>query len=147
MILDFQLFFFRIYHDDLANKKRWVWRRAGFSPSEPVFIPRPNSNTEDDGILITLASKIDENEPISWFFVLDAHDLTELASGAMMDLERKPIHVPVGFHSYWAGKEALEDDYLHSYTENDSDWSNRSRSYALLPSGLLAVLAISQLFH
>ena len=97
--------------------------------------------------MITLASKIDENEPISWFFVLDAHDLTELASGAMIDLERKPIHVPVGFHSYWAGKEALEDDYLYSYTQDDSDWLEKSRSYTLLPSGLLVFLAISQLFH
>ena len=118
-----------------------MWRRSGFSPSEPVFVPRPDSTAEDDGVLITLASKIDENEPVSWFFVLDAHNLRELAAGVMIDQESaRAIHVPVGFHSYWVKQDVLVAPPIIS--EDSPDLLEQSSgAHALFSSALLLFLA------
>lgn len=31
-----------------------VWRKDGFYPSEPVFVPVPGANEEDDGVVLSV---------------------------------------------------------------------------------------------
>jgi torulene dioxygenase len=40
-----------------ACKKEFssVWATPGYLPNEPLFIANPNGNSEDDGIILTVA--------------------------------------------------------------------------------------------
>jgi len=48
----------RIYHSQLSTRQRTVWREEGYSPSEPFFIPRPGSEGETDGVIISLVGPL-----------------------------------------------------------------------------------------
>lgn len=60
--------------------------------SEPVFIPRPSSQKEDDGWLITLVYRAEEHR--TEVVILDARDLDQ---GPIARLKLKH-HVPFGLH-------------------------------------------------
>lgn len=60
--------------------------------SEPVFVPRPDGDREDDGVVLTVA--LDRTAGHSTLLVLDA-DLTELARAPL------PHAVPFDFHGRW----------------------------------------------
>ncbi|RCH87533.1 hypothetical protein CU097_008593 [Rhizopus azygosporus] len=47
----------------------------GYSCSEPIFVPHPNSEHEDDGVLISLAN----HAKCCYLVVIDAKDMTEIA--------------------------------------------------------------------
>ncbi|MEM7608977.1 MAG: carotenoid oxygenase family protein [Myxococcota bacterium] len=59
-------------------------------PSEPVFVPRPDAQREDDGYLLVVVYRADERR--SELRVLDAKDLSERTALSL------PHHVPPGFH-------------------------------------------------
>ena len=46
----------RIYHVQFSTLQRHVWKVEGYSPSEPLFVPNPDSQAEDDGIILSLVS-------------------------------------------------------------------------------------------
>ena len=58
--------------------------------SEPVFVPRPDGDTEDDGVV--LAVGLDPESGHSWLLVLDGETLTERARAAV------PHAIPFDFH-------------------------------------------------
>ncbi len=73
---------------------------TGRGGAEPVFIPKEDSNAEDDGWIITLVHDANSGEGESLgaeLCILDANDLSapEVARITL------PHHVPVGFHGNW----------------------------------------------
>ncbi len=46
---------------DLSTREVQEWVKTGFSPSEPVYVARPGSKAETDGIL--LFSAVDQTNP------------------------------------------------------------------------------------
>ena len=71
------------------------WSQPGTSPGEPVYVPRPGAESEDDGVLLSVL--LEPERGASSLLVLDAADLTELARA------RVPHHVPFGFHGQHFG--------------------------------------------
>lgn len=78
---------------DLESGKRQLWSAAphGFA-SEPVFVPRPNSEIEDDGWVLALV--YDSTHHRSDVVILDAKDFT---IGPIARLHLKH-HIPYGLH-------------------------------------------------
>ncbi len=78
---------------DLESGERQIWSAAprGFV-SEPVFVPRPGSEKEDDGWLLALV--YDSTHHRSDVVILDASDFNK---GAIARLHLKH-HVPYGLH-------------------------------------------------
>jgi carotenoid cleavage dioxygenase-like enzyme len=74
---------------DLAGDVR-QWQQEDQYPGEPVFVARPDSQLEDDGILLSVV--LDASANNSYLLLLDARDLSEIARA------RVPHHVPFGFH-------------------------------------------------
>lgn len=66
------------------------WHESGTYPSEPIFVPRPDRQAEDDGILLSVV--LDSLTRRSFLLVLDASDLTEVARAYA------PQRIPLGFH-------------------------------------------------
>jgi len=63
-------------------------------PSEPVFVPEPDGESEDEGVVLTVVLEPDEGS--SSLLVLDAEDMSEVVR---VDVGRP---VPFGFHGdFW----------------------------------------------
>lgn len=67
-----------------------VWREEGCYPGEPVFVPSPDANAEDDGVVLSVV--LDAAERSSFLLVLDAHTFGEVARA------RVEHAIPFGFH-------------------------------------------------
>jgi all-trans-8'-apo-beta-carotenal 15,15'-oxygenase len=78
---------------DLESEKREIWSAAprGFM-GEPIFIPRPNSQQEDDGWVIALVYDAEHHR--SDVVIVDAQDFQ---TGAVAKLHLKH-HIPYGLH-------------------------------------------------
>jgi all-trans-8'-apo-beta-carotenal 15,15'-oxygenase len=79
---------------DLVTKERQTWTAAptGFV-SEPVFIAKPQPQSEDDGWLITLVYQGEVNK--TDVVILNAVDLSVVAQLHL------PHHLPYGLHGTW----------------------------------------------
>jgi carlactone synthase/all-trans-10'-apo-beta-carotenal 13,14-cleaving dioxygenase len=62
---------------DTRDRTAKVWRRPDFIPGEPIFVPRPDGEAEDDGVLMACTHGPDGKAS---FVVLDASTMEELAS-------------------------------------------------------------------
>ncbi|PSQ59398.1 beta-carotene 15,15'-monooxygenase [Halobacteriales archaeon SW_7_71_33] len=71
------------------------WREAGTHPGEPVFVPAPDGEREDDGVLLTVL--LDPGADRSTLVVLDADTLSELARAPL------PHRLPYAFHGQFYG--------------------------------------------
>lgn len=84
---------------DVHNKTKLTWCENNCYPSEPIFIPSPDSQTEDDGVV--LASMVwgrgEENRV--GLLVLDAKTWTELGRSEFNNL---PGPVPKCLHGWFA---------------------------------------------
>ncbi|KIK63352.1 hypothetical protein GYMLUDRAFT_72071 [Collybiopsis luxurians FD-317 M1] len=72
------------------------WGIPGFTPSEPLFVPRPCGKAEDDGVLLSIV--LDGNRGASMLVILDAKSMKECARAEMETAS------PVGFHGVWSQK-------------------------------------------
>jgi all-trans-8'-apo-beta-carotenal 15,15'-oxygenase len=82
---------------DLETDERQLWSAAPHGyVSEPIFVPRPGSNCEDDGWVLTMV--YDASHHRSDLVILDAGDLNR---GAVARLHLKH-HIPYGLHGSWA---------------------------------------------
>jgi beta-carotene 15,15'-monooxygenase len=63
---------------------------AGYACSEPIFVPRPDGDGEDDGVVLTVA--LDFEAERSLLVVLDGETMTELARAPL------PYALPYDFH-------------------------------------------------
>ena len=86
-------FFDRTLRLDLQTGETRCWQRERATQLEPLFVPRPGAQAEDDGVLLvpTLADG-DEGTRIG---VVDAASMQCLA------LLHVPQVIPFGFHAAW----------------------------------------------
>jgi carotenoid cleavage dioxygenase-like enzyme len=68
----------------------WRWSQPGLHPGEPLFVPAPSADAEDDGVLLSLG--LDARADRSVLLCLDAATLTERARAPL------PHRLPFGFH-------------------------------------------------
>jgi carotenoid cleavage dioxygenase-like enzyme len=83
---------------DIDGGESTVWSEPSTYPGEPVFVPAPNGDREDAGVLLSVV--LDAATGSSFLLVLDAADLHELARA------RVPHHIPFGFHGQYYARSA-----------------------------------------
>ncbi|XP_061072522.1 carotenoid-cleaving dioxygenase, mitochondrial-like [Conger conger] len=76
---------------DLKDKTMKVWKHPGLYPSEPVFVPSPDGEEEDDGVIMSVVITPTAIKG-TFLLVLDARTFEELARAEV------PIDIPYGFH-------------------------------------------------
>lgn len=76
---------------DVVNKTLKVWRKDGFYPSEPIFVPVPGASEEDGGVVLSVVITPNQNES-NFLLVLDAKNFEELGRAEV------PVQIPYGFH-------------------------------------------------
>ncbi|XP_076867979.1 carotenoid-cleaving dioxygenase, mitochondrial isoform X3 [Brachyhypopomus gauderio] len=76
---------------DLEGKKLKVWCQPGYYPSEPIFVPSPNAEEEDDGIILSVVLTPTQDKS-TFLLVLDAKNFEELGRAEV------PVNIPYGFH-------------------------------------------------
>jgi beta,beta-carotene 9',10'-dioxygenase len=86
---------------DVDDGSSITYGQPGCYPGEPVFVPRPGAQHEDDGVLLSVV--LDAAASGSFLLVLDAADLSELARA------QAPHHIPFGFHGQFAAAAGLTD--------------------------------------
>jgi len=88
----------RIVKVDTRSGAMLEWAQHGCYAGEPVFVARPQSQEEDEGVLLSvvLDARSATEQPRSFLLVLDAADLGELARAEL------PHHIPFGFHGQFA---------------------------------------------
>ncbi|KAG0168477.1 hypothetical protein DFQ28_011571 [Apophysomyces sp. BC1034] len=67
---------------DLEGKQHYKFEREGYCCSEPIFVPNPAGDKEDDGAVLSLVNIVDRRGPEhdhSILVVLNAKDMSELA--------------------------------------------------------------------
>ncbi|GAB4814118.1 hypothetical protein N2152v2_001164 [Parachlorella kessleri] len=79
---------------DVSSGKMVPWQQEGFFPGEPIFLPRPGSSTEDDGVLLSIVLQGDAEQPRSFLLLLDAGSMSELGRATIPP----GLLVPFGFH-------------------------------------------------
>ncbi len=84
----------RIVAADLEQRTTEVWAEPDCYPGEPVFVPAPDAESENEGVLLSVV--LDAVAGTSFLLVLDATTLGELARA------RVPHHIPFGFHGQFA---------------------------------------------
>jgi carotenoid cleavage dioxygenase-like enzyme len=69
-----------------------LWEEPCTSPSEPIFVPKSDSqdDREDDGIILSVI--LDQKAKRSFLLVLDAITFKELGRAYL------PVHIPLSFH-------------------------------------------------
>lgn len=86
---------------DVCSKTKLTWCENNCYPSEPIFFASPESNSEDDGVILAsmVWGKGEENRV--GLLVLDAKTMTELGRCEFNDL---PGPVPKCLHGWFAEK-------------------------------------------
>ncbi|UJR34947.1 hypothetical protein I4U23_027725 [Adineta vaga] len=67
-----------------------LWKEPCTSPSEPIFVPKPESLEEDDGIILTIIFEQQTNK--SFILLLDAKTFQEITRAYL------PVHIPFSLH-------------------------------------------------
>ncbi|XP_038634401.1 beta,beta-carotene 9',10'-oxygenase-like isoform X2 [Scyliorhinus canicula] len=80
---------------DVETKKFKTWKEKGYYPSEPIFVPSPNSADEDDGIILSVVVSPNQSKS-SLLLVLDAKTFTEMGRAEVA------VRIPFGFHGVFA---------------------------------------------
>ena len=83
-------FYDQLVKIDIASRDNIFWEQEGCFPGEPVFIPGPDSQKEDDGIIMSLI--IDTREEQSYLLILNARNLEEISR------VKVPEPIMAGFH-------------------------------------------------
>jgi beta,beta-carotene 9',10'-dioxygenase len=89
------IFFDRTLRLDLASGERRMWQRPDAVQLEPLFVARPGSSTEDDGVL--LVPTLADGDSTTVIGVIDASTMQCLA------MLQAPQVIPFGFHAAWTG--------------------------------------------
>ena len=75
---------------DVTDGSHVEWDEPHAWAGEPVFVPRPGAEAEDDGVVLSVV--LDVAAGRSFLLVLDAASFTEIARA------EAPHHIPFGFH-------------------------------------------------
>lgn len=87
---------------DTSTGEMVQYYRPGYYCSEPIFIPKPGADKEDDGIVISLANKFhdsDESLDRCYVVILDGETLNEVGKAEIGDF------TPVTFHGSFVDKD------------------------------------------
>ncbi|MGA7396922.1 MAG: carotenoid oxygenase family protein [Solirubrobacterales bacterium] len=79
---------------DVKKGESKIWRERGTYPGEAVFVQRPGSRGEDDGVILSVV--LDGMRRKSALVVLDAKTMHEIARAEV------PHHIPFGFHGIYS---------------------------------------------
>lgn len=80
---------------DTATAECLVWEQHGHTPGEPIFIPAPGAENEDEGVVLSVV--LDGRLGTSYLLCLDAMTMTELGRasvGRPVGLGFHGMHVP-----------------------------------------------------
>jgi carotenoid cleavage dioxygenase-like enzyme len=66
------------------------WYDPGGYTSEPIFVPRPDGDAEDDGVVLSVV--LDRKTELSVLHIIDAESMTRLATASL------PHALPLDFH-------------------------------------------------
>jgi beta,beta-carotene 9',10'-dioxygenase len=89
------VFLDRLVKLDVERGAAAVWEQDGTFPGEPVFVPRPGGEAEDDGLALSIV--LDARRGRSFLLALDAATFSERARAEV------PHHIPFGFHGQFFG--------------------------------------------
>ena len=78
---------------DVETREAARWHEEGAYAGEPFFVPAPEGEAEDEGVLLSVA--LDAASGTSFLLVLDAGDLSEVARAHV------PHHIPFSFHGQY----------------------------------------------
>lgn len=81
---------------DLRSRSADRWSEKDSFPGEPIFVPAPEREAEDEGVLLSVV--LDAERASSYLLVLDAASLEERARA------RVPHHIPFGFHGQYTSR-------------------------------------------
>ncbi|CAH2320158.1 beta,beta-carotene 9, 10 -oxygenase isoform X1 [Pelobates cultripes] len=76
---------------DVGTKQVMVWQEDGFYPSEPVFVPCPDANEEDDGVILSVVVSPRQEKKAS-LLILDAKSFMEMGRAVI------PVKLAYGLH-------------------------------------------------
>jgi carotenoid cleavage dioxygenase-like enzyme len=77
---------------DIGNGSK-IWHEDNTYPGEPVFVPRPKSTEEDDGVVLSVL--LDAKKGNSFLLILNARSFEELGRVEV------PHHIPIGLHGQY----------------------------------------------
>jgi len=80
---------------NVQSKDFVTWFEKNCHPGEPIFVSRPGSNKEDDGVILSVV--LDSDKGRSFLLVLDADSFKEIARAQV------PHHIPFGIHGQYYG--------------------------------------------
>lgn len=92
----------RLVKADLEAGQLRQWFEGGCFPGEPVFVARPDTTAEDDGVILSVV--LDVGQQKSYLLVLEAHGFHELARAQV------PQHIPFGFHGQFYADESRQEE-------------------------------------
>jgi beta,beta-carotene 9',10'-dioxygenase len=78
---------------DVTNGDVDAWSEDGCYPGEPVFVPAPRADAEDDGVVLSVV--LDPVAERSFVVALEAASFEELGRA------EAPHHIPFGFHGQY----------------------------------------------
>jgi carotenoid cleavage dioxygenase-like enzyme len=97
---DVGTWFDRLAKVDVRTSTKRHWHVPGCYPGEPVFVPTPDGQDEDDGVLLSVV--LDSRRGGSFLLVLDARTMEECARA------EAPHVIPFGFHGSYFGDLSAE---------------------------------------
>ncbi|KAI9316192.1 putative carotene oxygenase [Dichotomocladium elegans] len=70
-----------------------TWDQPGASCSEPVFVPNPHSDDEDDGVVLSIVNSTTEaNIDLCYLLILDARTMLELGRATLGSFNALTLH-------------------------------------------------------
>ena len=85
---------------DIKNNSAIIYKNGDSStsyPGEGVFVQKPNSEDEDDGIVFTCVLELDTDKN-PYLAILDAKTLNELTR---IEFNRDEVSIPITLHGIW----------------------------------------------
>uniref|UniRef100_A0A3B4AVD9 Uncharacterized protein n=1 Tax=Periophthalmus magnuspinnatus TaxID=409849 RepID=A0A3B4AVD9_9GOBI len=76
---------------DTETRKMVYWKEENCFPSEPVFIPRPNGETEDDGVVVVAVTNPSPGQPC-FIAILDGKTFKEVARANVKGQLYRDVH-------------------------------------------------------
>ena len=89
-------FYNQLVKVDVSTGLSMEWYREGHFPGEPVFVPSPHAEREDDGVLLSVVLNTETNT--SYLLVLDAKNLQQIAKAFV------PHSILFGYHGTYLNK-------------------------------------------
>ena len=88
-------FYNQLVKVDLSSGDTQYWYEENCFPGEPVFVPSPRSQSDKDGVLLSILLTVSGAESSSDLLFLNAANMTEIAR------VRLPESILPGFHGFF----------------------------------------------